>query len=95
VGCDEPLDLVRRLRAAGFDATTRSSLVAVQPTRGPRGPATLASERLLARLVYVPLVPRLAPGARAELVAILRSFGSFALEPAPRPAAAFSPPARS
>ncbi len=49
-----PARLVARLRAAGFDATTRSSLCAVEPPPS-RAPARAAKE-LLEHLVFVPLV---------------------------------------
>jgi dTDP-4-amino-4,6-dideoxygalactose transaminase len=71
VGCDEPARLVAALRTLGFDATARSSLVPVAPTRGGEGLAE--SRRLLARLVYVPLVPELAPARLAALADTIRA----------------------
>src|SRR5262249_45566970 len=70
VGCDEPARLVRELRAAGYDATARSSLVPVEPTAGGDPPS--ANRVLLERLVYVPLPLGAGPAQRAELVRILR-----------------------
>jgi dTDP-4-amino-4,6-dideoxygalactose transaminase len=69
VGVDEPARLVGLLRAAGFDATALSSLVAVAPTAGGEAPA-MACE-LLERVVYVPLVPGLSARGRDELARIL------------------------
>lgn len=71
VGCDQPAPLVSALRALGFDATARSSLVAVAPTRG--GEPLAESRRLLARLVYVPLVRDLAPARLAALADTIRA----------------------
>jgi dTDP-4-amino-4,6-dideoxygalactose transaminase len=71
VACDEPAQLVRALRAAKFDATARSSLVAVAPDDG--GPAPAPSRRLLERLVYVPLAPEATEDERAALVGLLRA----------------------
>ncbi|MEQ1891077.1 MAG: DegT/DnrJ/EryC1/StrS family aminotransferase [Planctomycetota bacterium] len=71
VGCDEPAALVSALRALGFDATARSSLVPVAPTRG--GEPLAESRRLLARLVYVPLVPELAPARLVALADTIRA----------------------
>jgi dTDP-4-amino-4,6-dideoxygalactose transaminase len=71
VGCDEPARLVAALRALGFDATDRSSLEPIAPSAG--GPAPEANVRLLQRLVYVPLVPGLAPERLAELAATIRA----------------------
>jgi dTDP-4-amino-4,6-dideoxygalactose transaminase len=80
VGCPEPAQLVRALRAAGFDATARSSLVPVEPAAGGAAPG--ANRALLQRLVYVPLAPDAADGERAELVRILRaSVSTYELAP--------------
>jgi hypothetical protein len=73
LGCDEPAQLVRRLRRAGFDATARSSLVAVGADEDL---APEANRRLLERLVYVPLAPAATPAERAELVHALRDAGA-------------------
>lgn len=70
LGVDEPAQLVTRLRAAGFDASARSSLVALAP-EGGAPPA--ANQRLLERLVYVPLALQATPAERAELVGLLRT----------------------
>mgnify|MGYP001286659091 CR=1 FL=1 len=45
LGCDEPQQLVRALRAIGFDATARSSLVPVLPTGGGEAPAANTNTR--------------------------------------------------
>jgi dTDP-4-amino-4,6-dideoxygalactose transaminase len=91
VGCSEPDQLVRVLRAAGFDATARSSLVPVVPTGGGAPPE--ASRALLERLVYVPLAPRAPTEARAELARILRSSaGDYELRPRGARVRAVQPP---
>jgi dTDP-4-amino-4,6-dideoxygalactose transaminase len=79
VGTSEPEQLVRVLRAAGFDATARSSLVPVQPSAGGAAPGE--SRALLQRLVYVPLAPRASARERAELVRVLRASGAYELQP--------------
>jgi len=79
VGTSEPAQLVRVLRAAGFDATARSSLVPVQPSEG--GAAPEESRALLQRLVYVPVAPRASASERAELVRLLRASGAYELQP--------------
>lgn len=70
VASPEPAQLVRQLRAAGFDATACSSLVAVEPGAG--GPAPEANRRVLERIVYVPLAPSCSASERAQLIEILR-----------------------
>jgi dTDP-4-amino-4,6-dideoxygalactose transaminase len=80
VGTDEPAQLVRTLRAAGFDATSRSSLVPVEPTGG--GEPARGARELLARLVYVPLALDSTAAERAALAELLRgSARRFVLEP--------------
>lgn len=91
VGTSEPAQLVRALRAAGFDATARSSLVPLEPSAGGAGPE--ANRALLARLVYVPLAPRASAGERAELVRLLRASGAFELQPRAARVPAAQPPA--
>jgi dTDP-4-amino-4,6-dideoxygalactose transaminase len=83
VGCAEPAQLVRRLRAVGFDATARSSLVAVEPAGGGAPPREC--QALLERLVYVPLAPRASAREQQELVRVLRE-ASAIYELPPRPA---------
>jgi len=86
LGVDEPRQLVRALRAVGFDATAHSSLEPVRPTAG--GPAPAGARRLLERAVFVPLVPGLDARRRAELVGVLRSATRVVeLGPAREPAA--------
>jgi dTDP-4-amino-4,6-dideoxygalactose transaminase len=68
-GWDEPAQLVPRLRCAGFDATTRSSLVAVEPSAG--GAAPPANRALLERLLYVPLALSATPSEQASLARLL------------------------
>jgi len=80
VGTDEPARLVHALRTAGLDATSRSSLVPVEPTGG--GEPARGARELLARLVYVPLALDSRPSERAALADILRgSVRPFVLEP--------------
>lgn len=88
LGTDEPAQLVRRLRAAGFDATARSSLVALAP-RGGAAPA--ANQRLLERLVYVPLALRATVEERAELARLLRQEGAAHVRVPPARRAAETP----
>jgi len=71
LGCDEPAQLVRALRTAGFDATARSSLIAVEPSGG--GAPAPGARELLERLVYVPLALESTAAERAELVRVLKS----------------------
>jgi dTDP-4-amino-4,6-dideoxygalactose transaminase len=78
LGCDEPAQLVSRLRAAGFDATARSSLV---PVAARDGSAPRASHELLERLVYVPLALSASAAERAELARLLRETVPLALTP--------------
>ena len=83
VGSDDPAQLVGELRAAGFDATSRSSLIAVEPTGG--GEPARGARELLARLVYVPLALDSKPTERAALAELLnRSTHPFVLDPQPR-----------
>lgn len=70
LGCDEPAQLVAALRAAGFDASARSSLIAVE--HGAGGAAPAANRTLLERLVYVPLALQATHAERVELARILR-----------------------
>lgn len=51
----DPEALVRRLRGAGFDATRRSSLTAVEP--GGAGRPPVEGRDLLEHVVFVPLAP--------------------------------------
>ena len=83
VASAEPAQLVRALRAKGFDATARSSLVPVEPPGG--GPAPEANRRLLQSLVYVPLALEASRSERDELVRLLRADAN-ALELEPRAA---------
>jgi dTDP-4-amino-4,6-dideoxygalactose transaminase len=90
VGTSEPAQLVRVLRAAGFDATARSSLFPVQPSAGGAAPAE--NRALLERLVYVPLAPGASTSERAELVRLLRASGAYELQPRGARAPALQPP---
>jgi dTDP-4-amino-4,6-dideoxygalactose transaminase len=80
LGCDEPAQLVTRLRAAGFDATARSSLVPVAPRTG-QPPS--ANQRLLERLVYIPLALEATASERDELARLLRESAPKALVASP------------
>jgi perosamine synthetase len=91
VASSEPDQLVRLLRAAGFDATARSSLAPVEPSAG--GSAPEANRLLLERIVYVPLAPRLAPAERARLVEILRDDARVHELARVEPARVLQPPA--
>jgi dTDP-4-amino-4,6-dideoxygalactose transaminase len=73
VGSSEPAHLVRDLRAAGFDATTRSSLVAVVPTDG--GDAPPAIREMLERVVFVPIAPNATRAERARSIDVLCTHG--------------------
>ena len=55
VVCEDPIGLREALHAAGFDATSRSSLVVVTAADGTAPPNSTTA---LARIVYVPLPPR-------------------------------------
>jgi dTDP-4-amino-4,6-dideoxygalactose transaminase len=70
---DEPTALIERLRAAGFDATSTATMRSV-PAPGDRADlAPRAAERMLARLVYVPMYPELPAYARTRLVEALQN----------------------
>lgn len=69
---DEPEALIAKLRAEGFDATSVATMRSVpapadRPELSPR-----AAERMLSRLVYVPMYPELPARARARLADALR-----------------------
>jgi dTDP-4-amino-4,6-dideoxygalactose transaminase len=67
-----PEALVRSLRRAGFDATSRSSLaVLLPPPAAPHGGAAPGAERLLEHIVFVPAYPELPPRARERLGRLL------------------------
>ncbi len=95
----EPERLVERLRAAGFDATRRSSLRVVEAPSG-RASASEASA-LLEEVVFVPLVPREAhdfPRLVRALEGAQEELAEFELVPARRRDAVRPPsrlPARS
>lgn len=82
----EPAQLVGALRAAGFDATARSSLVALEP-------APEANRELLRSLVYVPLALRAGPTALERLVAVLRAESSARVLERPAGVPVLQPPA--
>jgi len=70
---DEPTALIERLRAAGFDATSTATMRSV-PAPGDRPDlAPHAAERMLARLVYVPMYPELPAYARTRLAEALQN----------------------
>lgn len=68
---DEPTALIERLRAAGFDATSVATMRSVPAPRDRPDLAPHAAERMLARLVYVPMYPELPVHARARLAKAL------------------------
>jgi perosamine synthetase len=66
-----PGDLVRDLRAAGFDATQKgSSLEAIHPPDG--GVAAVCTQEMLARFVYLPNHPALVGAAMERLVEVIQ-----------------------
>lgn len=69
---DEPAALIARLRAAGFDATSVATMRSVPAPAGEPDLAPRAAERMLARLVYVPMYPELPARASMRLAAALR-----------------------
>ena len=78
----EPDALVARLRAAGYDATRRSSLIAVAASA--TGESNEAALELLGTLVFVPLVPQLDAAGLGELAALFAPEGEVVLTPHPR-----------
>ncbi len=66
-----PDELVSDLRAAGFDATRRSSLVALEPPPGRAAPNY--ARGLLAELVFVPAYPAIGSRGLARLGGVLRA----------------------
>jgi perosamine synthetase len=82
----EPDHVVVALRRAGFDATRRGSLVAVDPPPGREHLDPVEARRALARMVYVPVYPELSARALRRLTGVLRT---SVLRDAERPAAEF------
>ena len=70
---DEPTALIERLRAAGFDATSTATMRSVPAPRDRPDLAPRAAERMLARLVYVPMYPELPAYARTRLAEALQN----------------------
>jgi dTDP-4-amino-4,6-dideoxygalactose transaminase len=71
----EPEQAVALLRRAGFDATRRGSLVAVDPPPGREHLDPVEARQALARIVYVPLYPDLSPHTVQRLAATLAAMG--------------------
>ena len=80
----EPRDLIRVLRAAGFDATAATTSIAVVPAP-PGRPLPRRAAELMRSIVFLPVYPELPPGARRRLLRALES------EPLAAHAAAVSP----
>jgi dTDP-4-amino-4,6-dideoxygalactose transaminase len=70
VAVDEPGELTRVLRTKGFDATSPTSIAAIDSSDGAR-PVT--AHDLMARVVFVPAYPELPRRARQRLVAALET----------------------
>lgn len=86
-----PGALVRSLRRAGFDATSRSSL-AVVPAATSDHPTAPAAERLLEHVVFLPAYPELPARARRRLTRVLRdAVSDFQPGPAGPPTLRTSP----
>ncbi|MEY3141575.1 MAG: hypothetical protein RLY21_68 [Planctomycetota bacterium] len=69
---DEPEALIAKLRAKGFDATSVATMRSVPAPADRPELAPHAAERMLSRLVYVPMYPELPARARARLADALR-----------------------
>lgn len=69
---DEPEALIAKLRAEGFDATSVATMRSVPAPADRPELAPHAAERMLSRLVYVPMYPELPARARARLADALR-----------------------
>jgi perosamine synthetase len=69
----EPDRVVAALRRAGFDATRRGSLVAVDPPPGREHLDPVEARRALARMVYVPVYPEIPARAFRRLIGALTS----------------------
>ena len=79
----DPDRVVCALRAAGFDATRRGSLIAVDPPAGRSRAIPSQARHAVAHLVYVPLYPELPTGAVARLARLLYDAGVVHAAPAP------------
>jgi dTDP-4-amino-4,6-dideoxygalactose transaminase len=69
---DEPAALIAKLRAEGFDATSVATMRSVPAPAERPELAPQAAERMLSRLVYVPMCPPLPARARERLADALR-----------------------
>jgi dTDP-4-amino-4,6-dideoxygalactose transaminase len=69
----DPQSLVSALRRAGFDATRRSSLIAVPPPADRKAADPASSRALLAQVVFLPAYARMPAAALEELAALLRA----------------------
>lgn len=63
----DPPALIRRLYAAGFDATQGQSLCAVPPPPGRESLRAIRAERFLREVVFLPIYPDLTPRALERL----------------------------
>lgn len=77
---DEPAAFIARLRAAGFDATSVATMRSVPAPADRPDLAPREAERMLARLVYVPMYPELPPHARERLRAAIADDKGFDTE---------------
>ena len=82
VVAEDPEALVKKLRRAGFDATSGSSRL--RPCEHPRY-ATPWATAAMERVVYVPAYPELSAGARERLAALLSTSASPRAPTTPRP----------
>ena len=80
VACDDPDRLVALAREDGFDATRAATLRAVPPPPDRPELAAREAERLVARLVYLPVYPELPERAIERLAEVVRRSAA-----APRP----------
>jgi dTDP-4-amino-4,6-dideoxygalactose transaminase len=80
---EEPAALVRRLAAAGFDATQAATLRAVPAPAGRPESEPRAAQEILSRTVYIPLYPEMSARAIERLARLLPAAGALgALRPA-------------
>ena len=69
----EPRRLIDRLMLAGFDATQGQSMCVVQPPDGRPETRAIASERLLADILFLPFYPELPPAASQRMAEVVLS----------------------
>lgn len=68
---DDPTAMIDALAREGFDATRRSSLIAVEPPPGREELDPVEVRRALARMVFLPVYPELPAHALARLARVL------------------------